>query len=36
MFLFRRKKKDDEPVDLEARSPQTGTTMLMPFEWVLA
>ena len=24
MFLFRRKKKDDEPVDMEARSPQTG------------
>jgi len=24
MFLFKRKKKDDEPVDLEARSPETG------------
>jgi hypothetical protein len=24
MFLFRRKKKDDEPVDMNARSPETG------------
>ena len=24
MFLFKRKKKDDEPVDPEARSPDTG------------
>ena len=24
MPLFRRKKKDDEPVDMEARSPETG------------
>lgn len=24
MFLFKRKKKDDEPVDMEARSPETG------------
>ena len=24
MFLFRRKKKDDEPVDMNERSPQTG------------
>jgi hypothetical protein len=24
VFLFRRKKKDDEPVDLNARSPETG------------
>jgi Regulator of ribonuclease activity B len=24
MFLFKRAKRDDEPVDLEARSPQTG------------
>jgi Regulator of ribonuclease activity B len=24
MFLFRRKKKDDEPIDLEARSPRSG------------
>jgi len=24
VFLFKRKKKDDEPVDLEARSPQLG------------
>jgi Regulator of ribonuclease activity B len=24
VFLFKRKKKDDEPVDLEARSPDTG------------
>lgn len=24
MFLFRRKKKDDEPVDMEARSPKSG------------
>ena len=24
MFFFKRKKQDDEPVDLEARSPQLG------------
>jgi hypothetical protein len=24
MFLFKRKKEDDKPVDMEARSPQTG------------
>ncbi len=24
MNFFRRKKKDDEPVDMNARSPQTG------------
>ena len=24
MFLFKRKKEDDEPVDMEARSPKTG------------
>jgi hypothetical protein len=24
MFLFKRKNKDDEPVDMEARSPKTG------------
>jgi hypothetical protein len=24
VFLFRRKKKDDEPVDMNARSPETG------------
>jgi hypothetical protein len=24
LFLFKRKKKDDEPVDMQARSPETG------------